>query len=257
MVVALPFICELPVTISWAIVVVAKFELPLNVTLPLAISVARVEVLVTVRFAIVEVANCERPTTFRLLLSVVAPVMPNVPKIIWLPVVVALPAICKLPPKVTSPEPKVTGWLLRVLKLSVPEVKSKFVEPPVREMLEEAMVVVAPLISTFPPRVELPLTVSCAIVDVAKVDVPFTVSVELKVATPLAVSTVRVVEARLDVPLTVSWAMLVVAKVDVAATDNCPSNVSSPLKSALPTTANVTPGVVVPIPILPPEVTVK
>ena len=102
------------------------------------------------------------------------------PKIIWLPVVVALPAICKFPPKVTSPEPKVTGWLLRVLKLSVPEVKSKFVEPPVREMLVEASVVVAPLISTFPPRVELPLTVNWAIVDVAKVGCPFTISVPIK-----------------------------------------------------------------------------
>ena len=124
-------------------------------------------------------------------------------------------------------------------------------------MLVEASVVVAPLISTFPPRVELPLTVSWAIVVVAKVEVPFTVSVELKVAASLAVSTVRVVEARLDVPLTVSWAMLVVASVDVAVTDNCPSKVSLPVSNAEPTTESATPGVVVPIPILPPEVTVK
>ena len=64
--------------------------------------------------------------------------------------VVALPATCKLPPRVTNPVPKVTGRLFRVLMESVPEVKSKFVEPPVKEMLVEAIVVVAPLINTFP-----------------------------------------------------------------------------------------------------------
>ena len=181
-VVALPFICELPVTISWAMVVVAKLEVPLKATLPFAIKLFKVDVLVTVKFAIVEVANCEIPATFKLLFNVVAPVTPSVPKMIWLPVVVALPVTCKFPPKVTKPEPNVTGRLFRVLKESVPEVKSKFVEPPVREMFVDAMVVVAPLITTLPLRVELPLTVNCAIVVVAKVDVPFTVKIELKVA---------------------------------------------------------------------------
>ena len=56
---------------------VAKLESPLKVILPFAISVARVEVLVTVKFAMVEVANCEMPMTFRLLFSVVAPVTPK------------------------------------------------------------------------------------------------------------------------------------------------------------------------------------
>ena len=92
---------------------------------------------------------------------------------------------------------------------------------------------------------------------VAKVLVPFTVSVELKVAAAFAVSTVSVVEARLDVPLTVNWVMLVVAKVDVAVTDNCPSKVSLPDKSAEPMTESATPGVVVPIPTFPALVTRK
>lgn len=182
-----------------------------------------------------------------------------------------------------------------MLKESVPEVKSKFVEPPVKEMLVEAMVVVAPLINTFPPKVNKPLpvvtgrfvtvlrnnvepvvksiigfvpvkfifeasvvvfvTVRLLMVVVAKEEMPFTVSVELKVAAPFAVNTVKVVEARLDVPLTVSWTMVVVAKVDVAATDNCPSRVSLPVSRAEPITENATPGVVVPIPTFPALVT--
>lgn len=66
-VVALPLICEFPVTVNSAMVVVAKFEFPLNVTLPLASSDARVVVLVTVKFAMVVVAkvamlvNCTTP----------------------------------------------------------------------------------------------------------------------------------------------------------------------------------------------------
>ena len=51
---------------------VAKLESPLKVILPFAISVARVEVLVTVKFAMVEVArvamlvNCTAPLAIKL-----------------------------------------------------------------------------------------------------------------------------------------------------------------------------------------------
>ena len=87
--------------------------------------------------------------------------------------------------------------------------------------------------------------------EVASVDVPFTVRLELKVAAPFAVNTVSVVEARLDVPLTVNWVMVVVARVLVALTLNWPIKVSLPESSALPTTVSEFVGLDVPMPILP------
>ena len=82
MVVALPFTCELPVTVSWAMVVVANWETPVKVTLPLVISVARVDVLVTVKLAMVDVANVEAPITLSDPFNVVAFVTVSVPEII-------------------------------------------------------------------------------------------------------------------------------------------------------------------------------
>ena len=61
----------MPVTNHLRDVVVAKLESPLKVILPLAINVARVEVLVTVKFAMVEVArvvmlvNCTAPLAIK------------------------------------------------------------------------------------------------------------------------------------------------------------------------------------------------
>ena len=126
-----------PVTVSCAIVVVAKLALPVKVVLPLATNVDKVEVFVTVKLAIVVVAkvamlvNCTAPlaikvfkvevfVTVRLLMVEVAkleiPFTVKFPAIIWLPditellLVVALPVIVN--PAKVGVDVVVTLWLM-------------------------------------------------------------------------------------------------------------------------------------------------
>lgn len=228
---------------------------------------------VTVSLAIVEVAKLPTPETERL------------PKIIWLAVVVALPVTNKLPPAVKSPLPKVIGWLFKVFMLSVPVVASKIGEAPVKEMLADASVVVAPLTCKLPPSVNKPVPVVIGelfvvlrlsvpvvasntgeapvklnTVDAIVVVVPLIVTLPPNVASPLPnviglLVTVLIpsVEAEVKsiiglVPIrfklldkvvvlvTVKLEIVVVARVDAPATFNAPLIIWLPVVVAFPVT---------------------
>ena len=210
-VVAFPATCKLPprVTrpapmVTGRLFVVFIFKVPeaKSITGLLPVKLMAFEAIVEVAALLVNV-----PLLFPM------PILPETVERLTLPVVTFNP-----PPKVTNPEPNVTGRLFKVLKLNVPDCKSKLVEPPVREIFVEATVVVAPLIRTLPPKVKSPVpVVTGRLVTVLRN------RVEPVVKSMTGFVPVRLIfEANVVVFVTVRLLIVVVARVELLPTLNVP-----------------------------------
>ena len=129
-----------------------------------------------------------------------------------------LPCTVRLPPSVSNPEPVVMGWLFVVLMFNVPVVASNTGEAPVKLSTVEAMVVVAPLMVTLPPKVASPLPKVIGLL--VTVLIP---SVETEVKSIIGLLPVRFkLLAKVVVLVTVKLAMVVVARVDAPLTFKVP-----------------------------------
>ena len=129
-----------------------------------------------------------------------------------------LPCTVKLPPSVSNPEPVVMGWLLVVFMFSVPVVASNTGEAPVKLSMVDAMVVVAPLMVTLPPKVASPLP--NVIGRLVTVLMP---SVETEVKSIIGFVPVRFkLLDKVVVLVTVKLAIVVVARVDALLTFKVP-----------------------------------